>query len=212
METQNPQKWSKKLAGLMAVAGASALIYLPTLAQANPRQSDRPMQNRPSSTQPTRETTPASGGTTSRTQTGNIVALASANDRFKTLTKALQAAELTETLSGNGPFTVFAPTDAAFAALAEETLQALLKPENKELLVKILTYHVVPGKVLSSDLKTGEVKTVEGSSVSIRVDSGKKQVMVNNATVTQADMQASNGVIHVIDKIILPPELQSSLR
>ncbi|MFB2970071.1 fasciclin domain-containing protein [Aerosakkonema sp. BLCC-F183] len=145
-------------------------------------------------------------------ESDTIVAIASANDNFKTLTKALQAAELTETLSGNGPFTVFAPTDAAFAALPQETLQKLLLPENKALLTKILTYHVVPGKVLSSDLKTGEVKTVEGSPVRVRVDARKKQVMVNNARVTQADIQASNGVIHVIDKIIVPPELQSRLR
>ncbi|MFB2922402.1 fasciclin domain-containing protein [Aerosakkonema funiforme] len=209
MKTQDMQKWNKKLAGFMAVIGASALIYLPTMAQAGSRNNET-SQNRPTSSQPSQEGTSASGEMTSESDT--IVAIASANDNFKTLTKALQAAELTETLSGNGPFTVFAPTDAAFAALPQETLQKLLLPENKALLTKILTYHVVPGKVLSSDLKTGEVKTVEGSPVRVRVDTGKKQVMVNNARVTQADIQASNGVIHVIDKIIVPPELQSRLR
>lgn len=198
MQARNPQNWIKKLGSFVAVLGVSALLYLPTLAQANPRQG-RPTQSRPAST-------PAN----TRSQSRNIVAIASANTQFKTLTKALQAAGLIETLSGNGPFTVFAPTDRAFAAIAPETLQALLQPENKDLLVKILTYHVVSGKVLSGDLRTGEVTSVEGSPVSVQVDAAKKEVMVNNAKVTQADIQASNGVIHVIDKVILPPELQST--
>lgn len=131
-----------------------------------------------------------------------IVEIASTNGSFKTLTAALKAADLVETLSGPGPFTVFAPTDAAFAALPKGTVEKLLMPQNKALLVKILTYHVVPGDVLSTNLKTGNVKTVEGSSVSVKVnDMG---VMVNNAKVVKADIKASNGVIHVIDKVILP--------
>jgi uncharacterized surface protein with fasciclin (FAS1) repeats len=134
------------------------------------------------------------------------VAIAAANDSFKTLTAALKAAGLTETLSGVGPFTVFAPTDEAFAALPQDALQELLKPENKAVLVKILTYHVVPGKVASTDLKSGEVKTVEGGGVNIKVDSATG-VTVNDAKVVQPDIQASNGVIHVIDKVILPPDL-----
>ena len=201
MQARNQKQWINRLIGLMAVVGVSTLLYLPNLAQANPRQTN--------STQSRPEAAPASGGTSSSSQNSTIVAVASANDQFKTLTKALQAAGLTETLSGNGPFTVFAPTDAAFAALPPETLQALMKPENKDLLTKILTYHVIPGKVLSGELKTGEVRTVEGSPISVQVDAAKKQVTVNNARVTQADIQASNGVIHTIDRIILPPELQS---
>lgn len=201
MQARNQKQWIDKLGGLMAVVGVSTLLYLPNLAQANPRQTN--------SAQSTPEVAPASGGTSSSSQSSTIVAVASANDQFKTLTKALQAAGLTDTLSGNGPFTVFAPTDAAFAALPPETLQALMKPENKDLLTQILTYHVVPGKVLSGDLKTGEVRTVEGSPINVQVDAAKKQVTVNNARVTQADIQASNGVIHVIDRIILPPQLQS---
>ncbi len=140
----------------------------------------------------------ASSGTT-------ITAVAASNDSFKILTAALQAADLTSTLSGEGPFTVFAPTDAAFAKLPAGTLEALLKPENKETLVKILTYHVVPGEVTSSQLKSGEVTTVEGSPVTVNVDGGG--VMVNKATVVQPDIQASNGVIHVVDTVILPPTL-----
>lgn len=155
---------------------------------------------------PSMPSTPPSEGATTGTGSDNVVALAAANGSFKTLTEALKAAGLTETLSGAGPFTVFAPTDAAFAALPQDALQELLKPENKEVLVKILTYHVVPGKVESSALQSGEVKTVEGGPVNVKVDSATG-VMVNDAKVVQPDIQASNGVIHVIDKVILPPDL-----
>jgi uncharacterized surface protein with fasciclin (FAS1) repeats len=134
----------------------------------------------------------------------NIVAVAEANGSFKTLTKALKAAGLTETLQGKGPFTVFAPTDAAFAELPPDALKDLLKPENKEVLVKILTYHVVSGQVLSTDLKAGEVKSVQGGPISVKTEGG---VMVNDAKVVQADVKANNGVIHVINKVILPPDL-----
>ncbi len=134
----------------------------------------------------------------------NIVAVAEANGSFKTLTKALKAAGLTETLQGKGPFTVFAPTDAAFAELPQDALKDLMKPENKEVLVKILTYHVVQGQVLSTDLKAGEVKSVQGGPISVKLDGG---VTVNDAKVLQPDVKASNGVIHVINKVILPPDL-----
>jgi uncharacterized surface protein with fasciclin (FAS1) repeats len=135
------------------------------------------------------------------TKMGTIVDVAVANGSFKTLVAALKAAGLVETLSGKGPFTVFAPTDAAFAALPKGTLEELLKPANKAKLAKILTYHVVAGKVTSKMIKSGEVKTVEGSSVKVVVDKG---VSVNDAKVVAADVEASNGVIHVIDKVLLP--------
>lgn len=120
---------------------------------------------------------------------------------FTILTQALQAADLVDTIKGDGPFTLFAPTDKAFSELPPGVLENLLKPENKEQLVKILTYHVVAGKVLSTDLKSGEVKTVEGDTVEIQVGSSVK---VDNATVIKADVTARNGVIHVIDAVILP--------
>jgi len=121
---------------------------------------------------------------------------------FETLVAAVQAAGLVDTLKGEGPFTVFAPTDEAFAALPEGTVESLLMPENKDQLVAILTYHVVPGKVMSTDLMDDmEAETVQGSSVTIDLDNG---VMVENATVTTADIETSNGVIHVIDTVILP--------
>lgn len=132
-----------------------------------------------------------------------IVDVATANGSFKTLTAALEAADLVEVLQGDGPFTVFAPTDAAFAKLPKGTVEMLLKPENKAELVRILTYHVVSGKVLSSSLKSGNVATVEGSNIKVMV--GKKDVMLNKSKVTGVDVAASNGVIHVIDTVLLPP-------
>ena len=139
-----------------------------------------------------------------RAQAANdIVDTAIAAGSFKTLAAALGAADLVEALKGEGPFTVFAPTDEAFAALPPGTVEELLKPENKEKLVKILTYHVVAGNVLSTDLKAGKVPTVEGSDVKIQLGN---EVKVNDAQVVKADIKASNGVIHVIDKVIIPSE------
>ena len=136
-------------------------------------------------------------------QAADIVDTAVDAGSFNTLVAAVKAADLVDTLKGAGPFTVFAPTDEAFAALPAGTVDDLLKPENKEKLVAILTYHVVPGKVMSSDLTDGmTATTVEGADVTIDLDNG---VMVNDATVTTADVAADNGVIHVIDKVIMPP-------
>jgi uncharacterized surface protein with fasciclin (FAS1) repeats len=133
---------------------------------------------------------------------GDIVAVASSAGSFKTLVAALKAAGLVETLQGKGPFTVFAPTDDAFAKLPPGTLDDLLKPENKEKLAAILTYHVLPGKVMAADVKTMMAKTLNGKELSIKVEDGK--VMVDNAKVVKTDVAASNGVIHVIDAVVLP--------
>ncbi|MFM2128609.1 MAG: hypothetical protein RL477_155 [Pseudomonadota bacterium] len=139
-----------------------------------------------------------------RAASRDIVDVAASAGQFSTLVAAVQAAGLVDTLKGTGPFTVFAPTDAAFAKLPPGTLADLLKPENKEKLVAVLTYHVVPGKVMSADIaaKAAEVKTVQGQS--INVDATRGGVKVNSAQVTSADVPASNGVIHVIDTVILP--------
>ena len=132
----------------------------------------------------------------------DLVAVAAGADNFKTLVAAVKAAGLVETLQGKGPFTVFAPTDAAFAKLPAGTVESLLKPENKEKLVAILTYHVVPAKVLAADVKTMEAKTVQGQSVKLVVsDEG---VTVDGAKVVKTDVMAENGVIHVIDTVIIP--------
>ena len=134
----------------------------------------------------------------------DIVDTAVAAGQFKTLAAALGAAGLVNTLKGPGPFTVFAPTDAAFAKLPEGTVATLLKPENKAALTAILTYHVVAGKVMAADVvKLAKARTVNGADVMITVSNGT--VMINNATVTTADIVASNGVIHVIDTVLLPP-------
>ncbi len=124
---------------------------------------------------------------------------------FNTLVAAVQAAGLVETLKGEGPFTVFAPTDEAFAALPEGTVDNLLKPENKDQLVAILTYHVVSGKVMSGDLAgtTTVAASVQGGELNINATDG---VMVNDANVVSADIETSNGVIHVVDKVLLPPQ------
>jgi len=133
----------------------------------------------------------------------NIVQLAGETDILSTLVAAVTAGDLVETLQGDGPFTVFAPTNEAFAALPEGTLDNLLLPENKDQLVAILTYHVVAGKVMSTDLSDGmTAATVNGSSVTITTMDGAK---VNGANVVSADIEASNGVVHVIDAVILPP-------
>lgn len=141
-------------------------------------------------------------------QEPNIVEVAVGNGSFNTLVAAVKAAGLVDTLSGKGPFTVFAPTDAAFAKLPKGTVEKLLKPENKAALVKVLTYHVVPSKVLAKDIKVGStsVKTVEGGA--IKVTKNGKSVTINNANVAIADVKASNGVIHVIDTVLLPPDLK----
>jgi uncharacterized surface protein with fasciclin (FAS1) repeats len=134
----------------------------------------------------------------------DIVDTAVAAGQFKTLAAALTAAGLVDTLKGPGPFTVFAPTDAAFAKLPAGTLDTLLKPESKPKLKAILTYHVVAGKVMADDVvKLKQAKTINGAMVAVTVDGGN--VMINNAKVTTANIAASNGVIHVIDTVLLPP-------
>ena len=136
----------------------------------------------------------------------DIVDTAVGAGSFNTLVAAVQAAGLVDTLKGEGPFTVFAPTDDAFAALPEGTVESLLLPENKDTLVGILTYHVVAGKVMSTDLSDGMMAaTVEGSEITVDLSDGVK---VDGANVINADIEASNGVIHVIDAVILPPSAQ----
>ena len=135
----------------------------------------------------------------------DIVDTAVSAKSFNTLVTAVKAAGLVDTLKGKGPFTVFAPTDAAFAKLPPGTVESLLKPENKAQLTAILTYHVIPGRVMSSDIKGKklQVATVEGGKIAVDATSGVK---VNDAKVVSADVGATNGVIHVIDKVILPPK------
>lgn len=170
-------------------------------------QAETTPNNADNNTSATEQTTTASANPTmddkkDMTVTKDIVDTAMAAGTFNTLASALKAANLVDTLKGEGPFTVFAPTDEAFAALPEGTLDNLLA--NPEELAKVLTYHVVPGMVSSEEVvKLNSAKSVEGSEISITVKDGK--VMANNATVVTTDIKASNGIIHVIDAVILPP-------
>ncbi|MGK2858607.1 MAG: fasciclin domain-containing protein [Thermoanaerobaculia bacterium] len=148
-------------------------------------------------------TIPATAGNYGKPPTADIVDTAVAAGSFNTLAAALKAAGLVDTLKGAGPFTVFAPTDEAFAKLPKGTVEDLLKPENKAKLTAILTYHVVPGKVMAADVvKLTSAKTVQGSSAKVAVKGGK--VTIDGANVIKADIATSNGVIHVIDSVILP--------
>ena len=152
-------------------------------------------------------TVAAADETEMATEVGNIVAVAQGNPEFSTLVAAVTAAGLGEALSGEGPFTVFAPTNAAFEALPAGLLEKLLLPENKEVLTKILTYHVVAAKVMAADVAAGDVTTLEGSAFAITTEGGVK---VNASNVTATDVAASNGVIHVIDAVLVPASVDVS--
>ena len=164
-----------------------------------------PTQNPSGGTTPGGMSTPSKMPTTATPANGKtIVSIAAGNKNFTTLVKALKAADLVDTLAGQGPYTVFAPTNAAFAKIPKATLANLLKPENQEQLKKVLTYHVVSGAVTSKMLKSGQqVATVQGGNVTVKIK-GKK-VMINNANVISPyDVKASNGVIHAIDTVLMP--------
>jgi uncharacterized surface protein with fasciclin (FAS1) repeats len=200
MKNQNLPSWMKSLTGFAGVIGATALIGFPAWAHINSNTTVASTTQ----TQQVAGNVKTAASPTPTAQAKDIVAIASGDPQFKTLTKALGAAGLVTTLQGKGPFTVFAPTDTAFAALPKGTLDDLLKPANKAKLTKILTYHVVPGSVLSTSLKSGDVTSVEKSPLKVVVNGGK--VTVGGANVVKADIKASNGVIHVIDKVLIPPD------
>jgi len=152
---------------------------------------------------------PTTAAPTTAAAAGDIVAVAAGNPDFSTLVAAVKAAGLVETLQGAGPFTVFAPTNEAFAKLPAGLVDKLLLPENKDTLVKILTYHVVAGKVMAADVKPGDVKSVEGSPITIGID-GSTVTLNKTTKVTATDVAASNGVIHVIDSVIVPADVDVS--
>lgn len=185
---------------LATLAGVSLIAT--TAACAGPNNDSATVDEVPSANAPEGQVTedPMAAGSTEET----LDQVVSENDSFSTLNAAIQAAGLEATLSGTGPFTVFAPTNEAFEALPAGTVDQLLLPENKEALQQLLSYHVVPGNVTSADIAPGDVETVEGSPVTIAVDGSN--VMVGDATVVEADILASNGVVHAIDKVLLPPD------
>ncbi len=189
--------------GLVALSTTTLFSTFPAIAE-NCTQEKTSSNLLAGGMKPTTGTETTTGATTGTT-TETIVEVAATNGSFNTLVAAIKAAGLVETLSGKGPFTVFAPTDKAFEALPKGTVESLLKPENKAKLQKLLTYHVVSGEVTSKMIKSGDVNTVEGSSVSVSVNDGK--LKVGSANIISVDVDASNGVIHVIDKVLLPPDL-----
>ncbi|HEY9650979.1 MAG TPA: fasciclin domain-containing protein [Coleofasciculaceae cyanobacterium] len=199
---------------LISIIGLSALFGLPALA------GDKPMEGMPTSTeqrvspssnQSSEDSKTPSSAMDAESTSKNLVEQAASNDQFKTLTAAIEAAGLKEALSAEGPYTVFAPTDEAFAALPEGVLDQLLKPENRDTLVQLLKYHVVSGAVTSDKIQSGDVETLAGEPLAVQLGPDGT-VTVNNAKVTQADLQASNGVIHVVDNVILPQQVQAQLQ
>ncbi|MBX9253910.1 fasciclin domain-containing protein [Desmonostoc muscorum CCALA 125] len=191
------------------IVGISSLLALSACAEPvtqNPVATVPPVTQTPITTPPPITPTP--------TNTQNLAELAKsavAQGQFQTLIKAVGAAGLNEQLTAPGPYTVFAPTDAAFSALPKATLDRLLQPANKQQLVRFLAYHVIPGRITSQELTSGQVKTVEGTPVKITVDPTTKTITVNNAKVTQPDIPASNGIVHIVDRVILPPNFPASL-
>ncbi|BAY30950.1 beta-Ig-H3/fasciclin [Nostoc carneum NIES-2107] len=206
-----------------AATQANIVVNYPEVKQLNPQQSLTRAEAaailyqalvRQGQAQPIASNLPAAsyivaGSTTSTPQPGgtDIVSLAASSSSFTTLTSLLKTAGLADTLQQAGPYTVFAPTDQAFAALPPGTLQQLQQPENRETLIKLLRYHVLPGQLTSSQLSTGQVKTIEDEPVNVQVDAANNQIAVNGARVIQANVQASNGVIHAINQVLIPPNL-----
>lgn len=204
METNNKTNWV--LIGLVGfvILAVVGLLIMNNQSNTTPQQTNQNEQTEQqevqiSNEEPTTEESSQEENMAEPTQ--NIVEIASGNENFKTLVQAVAAANLVDTLSGEGPFTVFAPTDEAFAKLPEGTLESLLA--NPEELTKVLTYHVVAGKVMAEDVvKLTNAATVQGQNVTIKVEGDT--VMINDSTVTSTDIEATNGVIHVIDTVLLP--------
>jgi uncharacterized surface protein with fasciclin (FAS1) repeats len=190
--------WSKRFIVGVASVGIAALVSACGGASdttANPDISQDPTVTEP----PPANYDPSTANDT-------VVDVAANNDDFSTLVQAIEAAELTDALATSGPITVFAPTNEAFEALPEGTLEELLKPENKDLLRQVLSYHVLQQEVTTATATTGEVPTAAGRPLSLTVDEATGEVMVNEARVIEADIVASNGVIHAVDQVILPPD------
>ena len=196
------------------------VVEKPTVSETTGSPTEKPAAETPvaptspsSPEKPSSSESPTAPGKPSTTEQpsaaeapNTVVGMVNSSNSFKTLAAAIKAADLDATLSGKGPYTLFAPTDQAFAALPKGTVETLLKPENKDKLVKVLTYHVISSETATGDLKPGKVTSVEGSAIDVKM--AGKDLMVNDAKVLKADVKASNGNIYVIDKVILPPDLK----
>ncbi|GAB4382113.1 MAG: hypothetical protein Kow00121_41860 [Elainellaceae cyanobacterium] len=202
---------SKQLVALASILGVGAFVGAPAIAQQYPNSSQDDVETPAQMQQMPMQETEMQQMEMNQSDSAamNIVEVASGNSSFNTLTQALQAAGLTDTLAAQGPYTVFAPTDEAFNQLPEGTLQFLLQPENRDLLRQVLTYHVIQGEVTASEITSGPVEAL-GGGLAVRVtDDGN--VIVNNASVVQPNIQASNGVIHTVNRVLLPENLQRTL-
>lgn len=187
----------KNLAGLVA-----GLMVIPAIAACAPDTAQTPTQTDQTAQQPAPTTeAPAATGE------GNVVEVAASEQSLSTLANIIREAGLNDTLQQGGPYTIFAPSDQAFAQIPEATRQQLLQPENRETLRQILNYHVVPGELTADQLQSGQVETVAGQPVNVQVDQSANQVRVNEATVTRPNLQANNGVVHIVDRVILPPDV-----
>ncbi|MEH1840259.1 MAG: fasciclin domain-containing protein [Nostoc sp.] len=188
---------------LFNIIGISSLIALSACVQ--PAET-------PTATVSPVTPTPTATATIVTQNLAELAKSAASQGQFQTLIRAVQTAGLTEQLAKPGPYTIFAPTDAAFSALPKATLDQLLQPANKQQLGKLLAYHVIPGGITSQQLTSGQVKTIEGSPVQITVDRASSSITVNNAKVTQPDIPASNGIVHIVDQVLMPPNFLSSLK
>ncbi|MFQ4142081.1 fasciclin domain-containing protein [Chlorogloeopsis sp. ULAP02] len=198
MNINHLNKFTKKVAVIAGIIGVGAFVGAPIMAQSN-----QTPENTTPATTPTPEATPSPGATT-----GNLVEVAQASGSFSTLTQAVQEAGLADKLS-SGEYTLFAPTDQAFStSLPAGAVEFLLQPENKDLLRQVLTYHVVPREVTSNQLKTGTVKTL-GGGLAVRVT--PQRVIINDASVVEPNIEASNGVIHAVNRVLLPSELRQTI-
>lgn len=185
---------------------ALSAILFPIVAACAPQQTAQtPTQPAPEATTPASPTPNAQTSPVPGANAQNVADLIGNNPSLSTLSSVIDEADLNDTLEQGGPYTIFAPSDQAFAALPAATRERLLQDENRALLRQILTNHVVPGSLTASQLQAGQIQTQAGSPVNVQIDG--QQVRINEATVTQPDLQASNGVVHIVDRIILPPNV-----
>lgn len=182
---------------------AAGLLLLPIVAACAPETAQTPTETAPAQPSPGLNESPAA--TAPATGERSIAELAATDDSLSTFNTAIETAGMTETLRGQGPYTVFAPSNEAFAAIPQATREQILRPENREKLRQVLSYHVVAQNLPANQLQSGEVNTITGEPLNVQVNQGTQQVSVNAASVTQPNLQANNGVVHVIDRVILPP-------
>jgi uncharacterized surface protein with fasciclin (FAS1) repeats len=213
MNNQNPVNMMKKLIGFTL-----SVLMLPAFAACGTNQQTTevpPTTTAPpiADVTPVPAPTPASPvpPTSGVTTNEDIKDIVGENPSLRTLANLIDEADLENILEGNGPLTLFAPSDQAFAAIPQATRQRLLQPQNRQLLRQILNYHIVPGNLTANQLQSGEVQTLAQNPVNVQVNQAGNQVRINDATVTQPNIQARNGIIHVVDRVILPPTIQKQL-